>query len=96
MAARYDNVEKAMGIEAYASPDAPGFAAVSKARYSDFVVHEVDVDGNVSRLESLENNLWVSRMAKVSAHVAPSVTLQAVSLHYTCSQLWIILQLFFK
>ena len=57
MAARYDNVEKAMGIEAYASPDAPGFAAVSKARYSDFVVHEVDVDGNVSRLESLENNL---------------------------------------
>ena len=46
-----------MGIAAYVSPDAPGFAAVSKARYSDFLVREVDVDGNVARLTSLENNL---------------------------------------
>ena len=54
---RYDEAERNVGIAAYVSPDAPGFAAVSKARYSDFLVREVDGDGNVARLTSLENNL---------------------------------------
>ena len=40
MTERYDKQEKMMGISAYASPQVLGFAAVSKARYSDFVVHE--------------------------------------------------------
>ena len=39
MANRYDSVEKKFGISAYASPH-EGFAAVVKARYSDFIVHE--------------------------------------------------------
>ena len=40
MADRYDEVEQRMGICAYASPENEGFAAVLKARYSDFCVHE--------------------------------------------------------
>eukprot|EP00956_Cyclotella_meneghiniana_P025165 scaffold51870_cov71-Cyclotella_meneghiniana.AAC.2 len=36
---QYDSIEKEFGIAAYASPH-QGFAAVVKARYSDFIVHE--------------------------------------------------------
>lgn len=36
----FDEAERSVGITAFVSPDAPGFAAVSKARYSDFLVHE--------------------------------------------------------
>lgn len=50
---RFDEFERKFGISAYASPH-EGFAAVVKARYSDFVVHEVDSKGNIARLESLE------------------------------------------
>lgn len=39
MTDRFDGIEKKFGIAAYASPH-EGFAAVVKARYSDFVVHE--------------------------------------------------------
>jgi len=53
MTNRYDDLERKFGISAYCSPH-EGFAAVVKARYSDFVVHEVDRDGNIARLESLE------------------------------------------
>lgn len=42
MTDRYDAVERQVGILSYASPasDNAGFAAVVKARYSDFLVHE--------------------------------------------------------
>lgn len=40
MTERYDAIECEMGISTYAAPDHEGFAGVSKARYSDFVVHE--------------------------------------------------------
>ena len=40
MAEQYDEVERRMGICAYAAPDIEGFSAVLKARYSDFCVHE--------------------------------------------------------
>jgi hypothetical protein len=36
----YDNAEAAVGISAYLSPSIPGFSAVLKGRYSDFIVHE--------------------------------------------------------
>jgi hypothetical protein len=39
MTDRFDAIEKKFGIAAYASPH-EGFAAVVKARYSDFIVHE--------------------------------------------------------
>ncbi len=42
MTERYDAVERKVGILSYASPESEnaGFAAVVKARYSDFLVHE--------------------------------------------------------
>lgn len=42
MTERFDAVERQVGIESYASSitDNAGFAAVVKARYSDFLVHE--------------------------------------------------------
>jgi hypothetical protein len=40
MTERYNEVEQSMGICAYASSENEGFAAVLKARYSDFCVHE--------------------------------------------------------
>jgi hypothetical protein len=36
----YDAIEREMGISSYMSTEHSGFAAVLKARYSDFVVHE--------------------------------------------------------
>jgi hypothetical protein len=35
-----DPTEIKLGIATYLSPNVPGFTAVLKARYSDFVVHE--------------------------------------------------------
>jgi len=53
----YDEIERKMGISTYASPDVEGFAAVLKARYSDFIVHEVGLDGRIARLESMNNEM---------------------------------------
>lgn len=36
------------------APDQPGFSAVVKARYSDFIVHEVNLQGKMARLETQE------------------------------------------
>ena len=46
----WDPTEDSLGISCYMSPNIPGFYAVSKARYSDFIVHEVHIDGTVARL----------------------------------------------
>ncbi|KAG7337051.1 tRNA pseudouridine synthase D [Nitzschia inconspicua] len=46
-----DEMEQSVGISEYLSDT--GFSAVSKARYSDFLVHEVDLQGNVARLTSM-------------------------------------------
>ena len=45
----YDSIEMKFGISAYASPH-EGFAAVVKARYSDFIVHEGGRQTHVSCL----------------------------------------------
>ncbi|KAK1439398.1 hypothetical protein QVD17_05216 [Tagetes erecta] len=45
--------ESDVGISCYISP-LPGFRGILKQRYSDFVVNEVDLDGNVVHLTSLE------------------------------------------
>ena len=39
MVNRYDELERQVGISSYVSSH-EGFAAVVKARYSDFIVHE--------------------------------------------------------
>ena len=49
----YDDIlEKELGITEYMSPNAQGFSAVVKARYADFLVHEVRLDGVIARLTS--------------------------------------------
>src|SRR5210317_1173508 len=53
MASRYDALERRVGISEYVSSH-DGFAAVVKARYSDFLVHEVDLNGNVACLDKIE------------------------------------------
>jgi len=51
----YDDIEKSLGISEYLSSTSfSGFTAVVKARYSDFLVHEIGLDGNVARLTSLD------------------------------------------
>jgi tRNA pseudouridine13 synthase len=50
----WDPVEVELGISLYLSPEVPGFSAVSKGRYSDFVVHEVALDGSMAKLTSVE------------------------------------------
>ncbi|KAL7157781.1 hypothetical protein ABFS83_02G099900 [Erythranthe nasuta] len=45
--------ESDVGILCYISP-LPGFRGILKQRYSDFIVNEVDMDGNVVHLTSLE------------------------------------------
>lgn len=53
-----DSTEHELGISVYLSPkDHTGFSAVVKARYSDFVVHEVGLDGTVARLDSLSTDI---------------------------------------
>ncbi|GAB7360000.1 hypothetical protein MBLNU230_g7525t1 [Neophaeotheca triangularis] len=42
--------EQAVGITAYASPDAPGFGCVVKQRYTDFLVNEILPSGEVLHL----------------------------------------------
>lgn len=47
--AEVDETEKTLGISEYLTPG-KGFSAVMKARYADFVVHEVGLDGRTARL----------------------------------------------
>ena len=41
---KYTDLECKLGISVYTTPETPGFAAVVKARYSDFIVREVSID----------------------------------------------------
>ncbi|CAA6658521.1 unnamed protein product [Spirodela intermedia] len=45
--------ESEVGISCYVSP-LPGFRGILKHRYADFIVNEVDCDGNVIRLTSFD------------------------------------------
>ena len=60
MAKYMDDLEESVGIKAYATchascnKETEGFTAVLKARYSDFIVHEVDLNGNRAILDKLE------------------------------------------
>jgi len=71
MTEQYDALEQRFGIDAYASPH-EGFTAVLKGRYSDFIVHEVDEDGFVARLESLETIQKAPKERKERAEPEPS------------------------
>ena len=60
----FDAHEVAVGITAYRSPNVPGFHAVVKARYSDFIVREVSLDGRVATLSSMTPTLEEDRKRK--------------------------------
>jgi tRNA pseudouridine13 synthase len=49
-----DPTETSMGITSYRSADIPGFSAVLKGRYSDFIVHEVGTNGDLAVLTTLD------------------------------------------
>ncbi|TPX49806.1 hypothetical protein SeMB42_g00594 [Synchytrium endobioticum] len=46
--------ESDVGITAYMNPDAPGFKGILKHRYTDFLVNEIDMSGQVVHLISLK------------------------------------------
>ena len=52
-----DTTETSFGICAYRSPNIPGFSAVLKGRFSDFIVHEVGPDGDKAELTSLDETI---------------------------------------
>lgn len=47
--------EKTVGILRYLTPDVPGFHGTIKERFSDFIVHEVALDGQVARLTTVKH-----------------------------------------
>lgn len=47
--------ERDFGIRMYMSPDIPGFSAVLKQRYSDFLVNEIDKSGKMVVLENAQD-----------------------------------------
>jgi tRNA pseudouridine13 synthase len=49
----FDETERKLGISEYLTTSV-GFSGVVKARYSDFLVHEVGLDGSIARLTNLE------------------------------------------
>ena len=52
-----DATETSFGICAYRSPTVAGFSAVLKGRFSDFLVHEVSLDGVKAELTSMNGNI---------------------------------------
>ena len=48
-----DSFEREVGITEYTGPQVPGFRGILKDRYSDFLVNEVDMAGNVVHLTGI-------------------------------------------
>ena len=46
--------ETNVGIDCYVHPETSGFRGLVKERYSDFLVHELDLEGNVVQLTNLQ------------------------------------------
>ena len=59
-----DPVEERLGIQTYLNPDA-GFVGVSKARFSDFLVHEVNPSGSIAYLTDLTETIYAEDGTKV-------------------------------
>ncbi|RVD87530.1 uncharacterized protein DFL_001759 [Arthrobotrys flagrans] len=50
---KFIRTEESVGITEFLCPNAVGFQGLLKQRYTDFLVNEIDKDGNVLRLKSL-------------------------------------------
>ncbi|KAG2225854.1 hypothetical protein INT45_007098 [Circinella minor] len=64
--ARYQPKEPDAGITAYVNDSLPGFHGIIKYRIEDFVVHEVDLNGNVVTLKSLEPTIINEKKRKIA------------------------------
>ncbi|KAI9266596.1 pseudouridine synthase [Phascolomyces articulosus] len=64
--ARYQPKEPDAGITAYVNPSLPGFRGIIKYRIEDFVVHEVDLNGKVVTLQSLEPTIIEEKKRKIA------------------------------
>ena len=49
--------EEEVGIKEFMCPENPGFTCILKHRYSDFIVNEIDVDGNVVWINESKNEV---------------------------------------
>jgi tRNA pseudouridine13 synthase len=66
--------EDSVGISGYINPELPGFQGIQKQRYSDFIVREVTLDGNVVMLmntsgKELENKHFQKKVENVVDNV---------------------------
>jgi len=69
----YDEIERELGIMEFMRPSTPGFSAVVKARYSDFLVHEVRMDGVIARLTSRDLPTSSSTIDPTTTTTSPDV-----------------------
>jgi hypothetical protein len=67
--------EEDVGMTAYISPGQLGFTGVLKQRYSDFIVHEIDLSGNICTLQDAPGFLTLP--SDVTAEVAHDTPLSS-------------------
>ena len=58
--------EQSVGIERYLSEGLVGFTGVIKARYTDFLVNEIDLEGTVVHVTDLGDALTEPKVCKVA------------------------------
>ena len=56
--------EEDVGITEYIDSSNKGFKCVLKHRYSDFIVNEIDIDGNVVWVKTKDSNIQESIITK--------------------------------
>ena len=71
--------EASLGITEFLTPG-PGFLAITKLRFTDFIVHEVSLSGQTVKLEALAEVPAAPASAAASAHVpgAPDAPVESV------------------
>ncbi|KAJ8656284.1 hypothetical protein O0I10_008078 [Lichtheimia ornata] len=70
---RAEPTETDAGITAFVNPTLPGFRGIIKYRIEDFIVQEVDLDGHVVRLTSLDANAIDQKEKEIKARI-PKMT----------------------
>ncbi|KAI7874417.1 tRNA pseudouridine synthase D [Lichtheimia hyalospora FSU 10163] len=68
---RTEPTETDAGITAFVNPTLPGFRGIIKYRIEDFLVHEVDLDGHVVRLTSLDASVIEQKENEIKARTPP-------------------------
>lgn len=83
----FNFAQSSVGIEEYVNPTLPGFHAIIKARFSDFIVREIDMQGNVVTLKdlgvpkhALQNRTRALQCQNKNDDVAPLATMDTCPL----------------